>query len=75
MLDHRGDILYRLGEKEAAASDWHQAADRIAALKTDADAEMKTLQERLAEKSRLLKAGKSVPVAPVIEAATPPNPP
>lgn len=67
MLEHRGDILYRLGDKDAAESDWKGAADGVAARQDNVDSDMKSLQERVLEKSRRLKAGQSVPVAPIAE--------
>ncbi|HZK81935.1 MAG TPA: tetratricopeptide repeat protein, partial [Humisphaera sp.] len=65
VLDHRGDTLYRIGARDAAAADWEGAANRIAAMKDDADPEMKSLGEKLLEKIRRVKAGEDVVVAPV----------
>ncbi|HWE03474.1 MAG TPA: tetratricopeptide repeat protein [Tepidisphaeraceae bacterium] len=66
LLDHRGDTLYRIGAKDAAAADWEGAADRLAALKEDdAGAETKNLREKLMEKIRRLKAGEDVVTAPI----------
>jgi Tfp pilus assembly protein PilF len=65
LLDHRGDVLYRLGDKEAANADWQRAAERLSAPDATPDGEMKTLHERVLEKSRRLKAGQDVPVAPI----------
>ena len=63
VLNHRGDVLYRLGEKDAAVVDWQRAADHIAAMKDDADDEMKALQPQLLGKVRQEKAGEAVKVA------------
>jgi predicted Zn-dependent protease len=72
VLDHRGDVLYRMGEKESAVLDWRHAAERIAALRDGADDEMKSLRARLLEKMQAVKAGKTVSVAPVVEPSSGP---
>lgn len=65
LLAHRGDVLYRLGEKQAAAADWGRAADRIAADSDEATQEMKTLAAELLRKTHQFQAGQPVQVAPV----------
>ena len=63
VLDHRGDVLYRLGEHDAAASDWKKAAQKIADAK-DGREDLRDLRLQLLEKQKQLSAGKPVTVAP-----------
>src|SRR5437763_17150804 len=64
VLDHRGDVLYRLGERDAAASDWKKAAKKIADAKNGRD-DLRDLRLQLLEKQKQLSAGQTVKVAPV----------
>ena len=52
VLDHRGDVLYRLGDKAAAAADWQRAAEKIAAPDATPDGETRGAEERVIEKWR-----------------------
>jgi tetratricopeptide (TPR) repeat protein len=64
VLDHRGDVLYRLGERDAAAMDWKKAAEKIADAKSGRD-DLRDLRLQLLEKQKQLSAGQTVKVAPV----------
>ncbi|MDB5354665.1 MAG: Tetratricopeptide 2 repeat protein [Phycisphaerales bacterium] len=75
VLDHRGDVLYRLGRREAAAADWQRAAERVTELRgnrDDAPDDVKTLRQGLQNKARQLKEGQAVEVAPIEPPATQP---
>jgi tetratricopeptide (TPR) repeat protein len=63
VLDHRGDVLYRLGERSAAGADWTRAAEHISATNTTRD-DLRDLRLQLQEKQKQLSAGQSVGVAP-----------
>ena len=64
MLDHRGDILYRLGEKDAAGADWQKAADALGHPST-APPGSGAQREKLLAKLKALKSGMAVDVSPV----------
>lgn len=68
LFDHRGDALYRLGDRAAAVADWKTALERLGA-EDQRDAQTTAVYERLAEKLRDAAANKPVTVAPVGEAA------
>lgn len=62
VLDHRGDVLYRLGDRAAAGNDWGRAMEKIS---TAADREdLRDLRLQLQEKQKQLSAGGPVSVAP-----------
>jgi tetratricopeptide (TPR) repeat protein len=63
VLDHRGDVLYRLGDHAAAASDWKKAAQKIADAKDERE-DLHDLRLQLLEKQKQLSAGKPVSVPP-----------
>lgn len=71
VLDHLGDVLWRLGEEEQAAERWHRAAE----LATEVDEEdvaavdLKRVRERTPGKVEAAKSGAQPEVAPVGEAA------
>lgn len=70
VLDHLGDDLYRLGEKDAAAKQWQQAAAKLTENTADAERDdLKELKTALDRKAEELKSGKPVTVSPVIEEA------
>ncbi|MDB5304911.1 MAG: Tetratricopeptide 2 repeat protein, partial [Phycisphaerales bacterium] len=57
VLDHRGDVLYRLGHRDEAAADWKRAAERVTELRgnrDDASDDVKTLRKGLQTKARQL---------------------
>jgi tetratricopeptide (TPR) repeat protein len=69
VLDHLGDVLYRLGEPDGARKQWEQAGARIAAGGPAAAerAEFKQLKADLDRKTRQLDAGEPVTVSPVVD--------
>ncbi|MDB5328970.1 MAG: cellulose synthase subunit BcsC [Phycisphaerales bacterium] len=76
VLDHRGDVLYRLGRRDDAGTDWRRAADRVAELRgnrDDAPEDVKSLRQELQTKARQLKEGQAVDVAPIEPPATQPT--
>ncbi|HEX4792977.1 MAG TPA: tetratricopeptide repeat protein [Humisphaera sp.] len=64
VLDHHGDLLYRLGDRQGAEADWHRATDQITAANAPRD-DLRDLRLQLMEKQKQLKAGQPVSVAPV----------
>jgi Flp pilus assembly protein TadD len=71
VLDHLGDTLYRLGDRDAAAKQWEQAGSKLAkpeAAGAGGD-EVKRLKAALDLKAKQLKSGEPVTVSPVFEEA------
>jgi tetratricopeptide (TPR) repeat protein len=71
VLDHLGDTLYRLGDRDAAAKQWEQAGSKLAKPEAGADSsdEIKRLKAALDLKAKQLKSGEPVTVSPVFEDA------
>ena len=69
LLDHMGDVLYRLNDRDAAGRFWERSRVRLAELGDAAAArdDLKPLRLMLEQKQRQLQAGKTVQVAPVVE--------
>ncbi|HEX5241902.1 MAG TPA: tetratricopeptide repeat protein [Tepidisphaeraceae bacterium] len=65
ILNHRGDVFYRLGDKTSAKRDWTRATKWIKDKKQD-DGDLKTLYRAMQGKLEQLDADKPVGVAPVI---------
>lgn len=65
ILNHRGDVLYHLGDQDGAKRDWTLATKWIKDKKED-DGDLKRLYQAMQGKLEQLAAGKSVSVAPVI---------
>ncbi len=63
VLDHRGDVQYRLGDRAAASTDWTRAIERIENLKSERD-DLKELRLHLTAKQQQLQSGQPVSVAP-----------
>jgi tetratricopeptide (TPR) repeat protein len=70
VLDHMGDVLYRLNDRDAAARFWERSHKRLGApdLANSSREDLKPLRLQLQNKQRQLKAGDPVTVAPVVEA-------
>ena len=70
VLDHLGDVLYRLGDPDAAKAQWEQAAARITdnPAMTERD-DIKQLKTDLDRKAQELKSGQPVTVSPVVDEA------
>ena len=69
LLDHLGDVMYRLNDPASAGRFWERCQRRLAAL-GDAAAErddLKPLKLQIQQKRRQLQAGQPVAVAPVVE--------
>jgi hypothetical protein len=77
VLDHMGDVLYRLNEREAAGRFWERSQKRLAApdLAHSTREDLKPLRLQLQNKQRQLNGGDPVSVAPVSEAAEQPEQP
>jgi tetratricopeptide (TPR) repeat protein len=73
VLDHLGDTLYRLGDRDAAAKQWEQAGSKLAKPEAGAGGsdEVKRLKAALDLKAKQLKSGEPVTVSPVFEDAQP----
>jgi tetratricopeptide (TPR) repeat protein len=72
VLDHLGDTLYRLGDRDAAAKQWEQAGaklEKTATAGAGGSDEAKRLKAALELKAKQLKAGEPVTVSPVREDA------
>ena len=70
VLDHLGDTLYRLGDRDAAAKHWEQAGSKLAKPESGGGGEeVKRLKAALDLKSKQLKSGEPVTVSPVFEEA------
>lgn len=65
VLDHLGDVLYRLAQKDQAADRWQKSLERMGDQPQDDGPEIKLLRLQLREKIRQQKAGEPVKVAPV----------
>ena len=63
VLDHRGDVQYRLGDHLAAGTDWTRAMERIEKLKNERD-DLRELRLQLTAKQQQLQSGQPVSVAP-----------
>jgi hypothetical protein len=76
VLDHMGDVLYRLDDRDAAGRFWQRSHKRLAApdLANSSREDLKPLRLQLQNKQRQLKAGSPVSVAPVAEVAEQPAP-
>jgi tetratricopeptide (TPR) repeat protein len=72
VLDHLGDTLYRLGDRDAAAKQWEQANSKLAkpggGIGGGSD-DLKRLKAALEKKAKQLKSGEPVTVSPVFEEA------
>ncbi len=79
LLDHLGDVMYRLHDAEAAGKLWERSYARLGAIGAEGDPreEFGPLRLQLQQKQKQLKAGRPVTVAPVAEPApaTAPVPP
>jgi tetratricopeptide (TPR) repeat protein len=71
VLDHLGDTLYRLGDRDAAAKQWEQAGAKLQKAETAGarSDEAKRLKATLELKAKQLKTGEPVTVSPVREDA------
>jgi tetratricopeptide (TPR) repeat protein len=69
VLDHLGDTLYRLGDRDAAVKQWKQAGSKLAkpAAGADSNDEAKRLKAALDLKAKQLKSGEPVDVSPVFD--------
>jgi hypothetical protein len=74
VLDHMGDVLYRLNDRDAAGRFWERSHKRLGAsdMANSSREDLKPLRLQLQNKQRQLKAGDPVSVAPVVEAADQP---
>jgi len=66
VLDHLGDLLYRLGDRDAAAKQWQHAGAKLAERPSERE-DIKQLKLDLERKAQQLKAGEPVTVSPVVE--------
>lgn len=73
VLDHMGDVLYRLNDRDAAGRFWERSRRRLAGLGAAAGdrEDLRPLGLRLEQKAKQLKTGQPVSVAPVAEEAPP----
>jgi tetratricopeptide (TPR) repeat protein len=69
VLDHLGDTLYRLGNRNRAAENWQQATKRLAASRDEGRNDQKDLRNALLQKQQDLSAGRPVTVAPLLTGA------
>jgi predicted Zn-dependent protease len=68
VLDHLGDVLYRLHEPTEAVAQWKRSLHRIEESDSDRD-DLKTLRTALQAKLRQQAQGQPVDVAPIVENA------
>ena len=64
VLDHLGDVMYRLEKPEEAQALWQQSLQRLAEMNTRR-ADLVGLKDQVEEKLRQVQAGEQVEVAPV----------
>jgi tetratricopeptide (TPR) repeat protein len=67
VLDHLGDVMYRLRDSTAAARLWQRTAARLAEAAAPRN-DLKALRLQVLHKQEQLKAGEPVSVAPIPEA-------
>ena len=69
VLDHLGDTLYRLDEKDEAAEQWKRSQERMGpqGLSEDDRDELRQLRLQLQQKLKQAEAGQPVTVAPTAE--------
>jgi hypothetical protein len=69
MLDHVGDVCYRLNDKDAAARAWDQSRQRLTEMGDEATErdDLRPLKLQLQQKQRQLQSGQPVTLAPVVE--------
>jgi tetratricopeptide (TPR) repeat protein len=70
VLDHMGDVLYRLTRPDDAVKQWKRASQRLEQIVSDRD-DLKKLRLQLMQKLEQQKRGQPVNVAPTAEPATP----
>jgi tetratricopeptide (TPR) repeat protein len=68
VLDHLGDVLYRLNLTSEAAQQWRRSQERLSGEQSERD-ELKQLKLQLQQKLKQVDAGRPVTVAPVASAA------
>ena len=68
VLDHLGDVLYQLGDRDGAAGQWRLASERLGQVRADRE-DLRRLRLRLERKTRQFDAGRPVTVSPVTEQA------
>jgi tetratricopeptide (TPR) repeat protein len=66
VLDHMGDVLYRLSRAEGAVKQWKRAQERLGQVESERD-DLKKLRLQLIQKLRQQKDGQPVDVAPTAE--------
>jgi tetratricopeptide (TPR) repeat protein len=66
VLDHLGDVLYRLHLPSEAASQWQRSLKRLDDVDQERD-DLKPLREQLEQKLKQQQQGKPVDVAPLME--------
>ena len=66
VLDHMGDVLYRLNQPDAAVKQWKRAQDRLDQVNATRE-DLKKLRLQLIQKLSQQQQGKPVEVAPVAE--------
>ena len=66
VLDHFGDVLYRLGEGAKAQAQWEQSLKRLGEVRADRD-DLRQLKLQLQKKLQQASEGQPVNVAPVVE--------
>ena len=57
MLDHLGDILYRLGDVAGARKQWQRSMERLGQVNADARDDLKQLKLALQQKLKQVEAG------------------
>jgi tetratricopeptide (TPR) repeat protein len=66
VLDHLGDVLYRLRQPQEAAQVWQRSLDRLSQANADRE-EYRKLQLQLRQKLRQHERGEPVDVAPTVQ--------
>jgi Tfp pilus assembly protein PilF len=69
VLDHLGDVLYRLHRRQEAMDAWQRSLERLSAPRQDRQ-DLKKLKLQLKQKIEQQKGGQPVNVAPVAQTGT-----
>ena len=67
VLDHLGDIYYRMGDVPGAKKQWERSMERLGQVNADARDDLKKLKLELQSKLKQAESGQPVNVAPVVE--------
>jgi tetratricopeptide (TPR) repeat protein len=70
VIDHYGDVLYRLGDVQGASKQWARALERIGPATPNDSPDARELRATLASKIQEAAAGKQVDVAPLAGTTT-----